>query len=102
MNEFKTFGRHIYFATIHKAKINGEDSKLVFDGKDLTIIFMVNLYLEQKDREDLVCAQLSESMKKRKAGGRRHFLVISWNPFEASFQYICKCSIAYELFQMDS
>jgi hypothetical protein len=88
-------------ATIRKSKINGEDSKFVFTGKDLTIIFMVNLFLEQKSRGDLVCTELSEGMKKRKTGERRHFLVISWNPFEASFQYICKCYVDYELFQKE-
>ncbi len=89
-------------ATIRKAKINGEDSKFVFEGKDLTIIFMVNLYLEQKDRGDLVCEELIEGRKKENRGERRHFLVVSWNPFEASFQYICKCYVDYELFQKDS
>jgi hypothetical protein len=56
---------------------------------------MVNLYLEQKERGELVCDEMIEA-KKRQQVEHRHFLVISWNPFEASFQYICKCSIAYE------
>jgi hypothetical protein len=59
---------------------------------------MVNLYLEQKERGDIVCDEMIEA-KKRQLGKRRHFLVVSWNPFEASFQYICKCDIDYELFQ---
>jgi hypothetical protein len=89
-------------ATISKAKTTSEDAKFVFEGKDLTIIFMVNLYLEQKDRGNLVCNELSEAMKKRQPGERRHFLVVSWNPFEASLQYICKCHVDYELFQKSS
>ena len=88
-------------ATIHKVKITGEDAKFVFKGKDLTIIFMVNLYLEQTARGDLVCNELIEA-KNSHLGGHGHFLVVSWNPFEASFQYICKCHVDYELFHKDS
>ena len=89
-------------ATISKAKNTGEDAKFIFEGKNLTVIFMVNLYLEQKSRGDLVCNELSDAMKKRKPDEKRHFLVVSWNPFQATFQYICKCYVKHELFQKDS
>ncbi|MGD6933029.1 MAG: hypothetical protein ACQCN5_02365 [Candidatus Bathyarchaeia archaeon] len=84
--------------TIRRAKNTGEDAKFVFEGKDLTIIFMVNLYFEQKERGDKVCDELIEA-RKRQPREQRHFFVVSWNPFETSFQYICKCHVNYELFQ---
>lgn len=80
--------------TIKKAKITGKDSKFVFEGDRVEIIFMINLYHEQNERGKLVCTELNEAMKKR-PNGNCYFLVVSWNPSE-TYGYICKCFVDYE------
>lgn len=82
-------------STLCKARASGEDAQFVYEGKEFTLVFMVNLYYEQNRRGEMVSRELDNQVNRTKEDEKRHFIVVSWNPFEPRFQYICKFYVDY-------
>jgi hypothetical protein len=75
-------------SALHDSRTRGEDERFVFKGKEITIIFMINLYSDQDQRYQIVSSELDDQIEKKKEGEKRHFMVVSWTPFEPIFPYI--------------
>jgi hypothetical protein len=82
-------------STLCTARARSEDAQFVYDGKEFTLVFMVNLYYEQDRRGEMVSRELDNQINRTKEDEKRHFIVVSWNPFEPRFQYICKFYVDY-------